>query len=299
MRIAIVSDIHSNWEALKAVLGAIEEQGGVDNYLFAGDLFGYGSDPVKCTRKMRNLPIRYFVLGNHDEAVVQAIENPNSILTLGIKQQGGALAAQRKGFPEGIHLALKQIYNNYDPVDEKDFENTVKGRQETIDLVKNNPKPEIYHWLKSRKRAILVPTNIGDFIIVHSNPINLKDDRCVVGPFDNKREQYVKRGLAYDVEDVLRQMPNLYPNAVGCICGDTHIPGKYERDGIIVVNPGSVGIPRQKGAKITARYAIMDTNHPGPLHEKIRLFEAHYDWRKTQQKMIENGLKDKFAEVLQ
>ena len=45
MAIALISDIHSNIEALNAVLADIKSQGIKDIYCL-GDLVGYGPDPV-------------------------------------------------------------------------------------------------------------------------------------------------------------------------------------------------------------------------------------------------------------
>ena len=59
MRIAILSDIHSNLQALDAVCEKIDGLG-VDSIYFAGDVVGYGPDPNMCTS---------WVLNNADVAV--------------------------------------------------------------------------------------------------------------------------------------------------------------------------------------------------------------------------------------
>jgi diadenosine tetraphosphatase ApaH/serine/threonine PP2A family protein phosphatase len=65
---ALVSDIHSNLEALEAVLADIAGQA-VDEILCLGDLVGYGADPNECTRRIGDLT-SHVVSGNHDSAVV-------------------------------------------------------------------------------------------------------------------------------------------------------------------------------------------------------------------------------------
>lgn len=80
MKIAVVSDIHSNLEALEAVQNAIEGIG-VDVIYFAGDVVGYGPDPNACTRwVMENAELA--VMGNHDIAALGMIDiesfNPNA-----------------------------------------------------------------------------------------------------------------------------------------------------------------------------------------------------------------------------
>ncbi len=67
MRQAIVSDIHGNLVALRAVLADIEEQT-VDEIVCLGDVIGYGPKPRECLR--RALDYRLTLLGNHEEAVL-------------------------------------------------------------------------------------------------------------------------------------------------------------------------------------------------------------------------------------
>ncbi|MGD0727118.1 MAG: metallophosphoesterase family protein [Spirochaetia bacterium] len=64
---AIVSDIHSNHEALAVVLGTIEKLP-VDVLYCLGDLVGYNADPDACVEAV--LPrVKAVVRGNHDKAV--------------------------------------------------------------------------------------------------------------------------------------------------------------------------------------------------------------------------------------
>ncbi len=66
-RIAILGDIHSNLEALEAVLDDCRSQG-VDDYLCTGDVVGYNACPHECLSIIRSLgcPV---VKGNHDHYV--------------------------------------------------------------------------------------------------------------------------------------------------------------------------------------------------------------------------------------
>lgn len=73
MKYAIISDIHSNLEALCSVLDVIDSEG-VERIICLGDIVGYGADPNRCVEiiKERNIPS---VLGNHD-AVACGIYEP-------------------------------------------------------------------------------------------------------------------------------------------------------------------------------------------------------------------------------
>ena len=65
MRYLVISDIHANFEALRAVL--VSAKGDYDQIVCCGDLVGYGPDPDLVTDWVRaNVP--RVVRGNHDRA---------------------------------------------------------------------------------------------------------------------------------------------------------------------------------------------------------------------------------------
>jgi len=66
LRYAIVSDIHSNIEALEA---ALAQTRGDDGLLCLGDIVGYGPNPNECVDRIR-LRATATVLGNHDVAAI-------------------------------------------------------------------------------------------------------------------------------------------------------------------------------------------------------------------------------------
>lgn len=68
MRYAIFSDIHSNLEALEAVLEAYQKEH-IDKYLCIGDVVGYGANPNECIEKVKEIAI-ITLAGNHDWAAV-------------------------------------------------------------------------------------------------------------------------------------------------------------------------------------------------------------------------------------
>ena len=73
VRYLIIADIHSNLEALQAVLKGACECGNFDRVWCLGDIIGYGPDPVACLDLIRQLnPV--CVCGNHDQAAVAKID---------------------------------------------------------------------------------------------------------------------------------------------------------------------------------------------------------------------------------
>jgi len=71
MRYGIFSDIHANVEAFKVVLESLENEN-IDQYVFAGDIVGYGAQPKECIKILQKLIEEkkcICVAGNHDYAV--------------------------------------------------------------------------------------------------------------------------------------------------------------------------------------------------------------------------------------
>ena len=68
MRYGIISDVHSNIEALSAVLKFFEDQS-IDKFLCLGDTVGYGADPGRCLETIRGLDCD-IIAGNHDFAAI-------------------------------------------------------------------------------------------------------------------------------------------------------------------------------------------------------------------------------------
>jgi diadenosine tetraphosphatase ApaH/serine/threonine PP2A family protein phosphatase len=71
MRVAILTDIHSNLPALEAVLGAIDEAG-IERRWCLGDVVGYGAQPDACA-KLVSERCELSLVGNHDLAVTGEI----------------------------------------------------------------------------------------------------------------------------------------------------------------------------------------------------------------------------------
>ncbi len=67
MKLAIISDLHSNREALEAVFADIRGRGLTD-LVCLGDVVGYGPEPEFCVDLVRG-HARWCLMGNHDEAL--------------------------------------------------------------------------------------------------------------------------------------------------------------------------------------------------------------------------------------
>lgn len=86
MRLAILSDIHANLTALEACLRDAERHG-AEQYIFLGDIVGYGPDPGGVVAVVRALTQEgaAAILGNHDEAAFSHSENMNPTAAAAIR----------------------------------------------------------------------------------------------------------------------------------------------------------------------------------------------------------------------
>jgi len=72
MRYAILGDIHANWDALDAVLADMADRD-IGRYFCVGDVVGYGPEPGKCMRCVRDMNF-VCVAGNHDHAAIGRLD---------------------------------------------------------------------------------------------------------------------------------------------------------------------------------------------------------------------------------
>lgn len=81
MKLALLSDIHSNIQAFNACMADAKAKG-VDQFVFLGDFVGYGGDPVAVVQTIQELVAKGAVAikGNHDE---MAVNVPKQVKTLG------------------------------------------------------------------------------------------------------------------------------------------------------------------------------------------------------------------------
>ncbi|MFB6077683.1 MAG: metallophosphoesterase [Halarchaeum sp.] len=178
MRVGLISDVHSNRVALRAVLDDMPE---VDELLCAGDVVGYNPWPGECVETLREVPT---VMGNHDR-MVSSDRNfgVNGMAAAGISYAREALDADQRAWVDGL----------------------------------------------PRQRVACD----GRVKVVHDHPRH-RDHYTYPGEFS---------GDLLGDEDVL-------------VLGHTHVQAHERFDEGVVVNPGSVGQPRDGDPR--AAYAILD-----------------------------------------
>jgi len=133
MRLAIVSDIHANIEALEAVVDDITAQK-VDETACLGDLVGYGASPNECVALVKqHCPIS--LLGNHDAAALGALstENFNIHARIAIEWTTENLSAESRSYLTALPLRENRL---------------------SASLVHSTPyEPNMWHYITSLEEA--------------------------------------------------------------------------------------------------------------------------------------------------
>ncbi len=219
MKLAIISDVHSNLEAFEAVLQEIEKQQ-IDKIYCCGDVVGYGASPSKCLKLIREFHIPS-VMGNHDLAVVT-----HNVTWFNIN-------------------AAKSILLTIDDLEENDVKFILKFPERNEVVVKDHR-----------------------ILMVHGSPRN--------PIWEYVHPTYVNSDFVKDIYfDVI-------------VMGHTHVPFVKRIGNKLILNPGSVGQPRDSNPK--ASFAIIDVER---LFAKI--IRVDYDIEKAAQKIIKFGLPDFLA----
>ncbi|NLS92629.1 MAG: metallophosphoesterase family protein [Planctomycetaceae bacterium] len=99
MKRALISDIHSNIEALQAVLADIRKQGATEVFCL-GDVVGYGPNPRECIDEVMKANV--CLLGNHDQGALFDPEGFNTGAERAIFWTRSQLENYAPGAPDGV-----------------------------------------------------------------------------------------------------------------------------------------------------------------------------------------------------
>ncbi len=108
MRFLIISDIHSNLEALRSVIKDAQTAQGFDQIWHLGDVVGYGPEPGECIDLLREYN-HVGVAGNHDLAVLGKIdiETFNTHAAAAARWTTGRLSKDHKDYLSGLPLRFQ------------------------------------------------------------------------------------------------------------------------------------------------------------------------------------------------
>ena len=188
-RLLVISDIHSNYTALKTVLEGADD---FDFILFAGYIAGFGPHPNECIDTLRQLDVKS-VTGNHDQGII--LYDYSSI-------------------PEEVGRA--------DSINRRIITNKNMG------------------WLNTQTLKVELEVEGIKISLIHANPVT-------------PLKGYVQL-------DEIRQRAAEFHGLTGAdllILGHTHHPYIHRTDFFTVINPGSVGLPRDEAR---ASYMLLGIN---------------------------------------
>ena len=245
MRVAVISDIHSNLEALRAVLDEIE-QDDISLVVNLGDLVGYNANPKECVELVKEKKI-ISILGNHDRAATELkyAEGFNILAYQALVWSAKTLSNGHKQFLNSLEHT-KVLWDRY---------LLFHGAPE-------NPDAYIFYLFQAKKvfnymRKKTPGLRIAFFGHTHHRAVWQRDVRGKV----SKVEIYEEH-LVLDAEQMY------------------------------LINPGSVGQPRQKHWK--ASYLVF-TNEPETIHFRSVAYDVH----SAQNKIREAHLPEYLAERLE
>jgi predicted phosphodiesterase len=123
----ILSDIHSNLQALRVVLRYARKRS-IDRFVFLGDLVGYGANPNEVMELIRPLEPREMVRGNHDRACITPGSDHSFSLParMAVSWTRGKLTEENTWFLENIPMGPRTLDAGYSiahgsPLDEDDY----------------------------------------------------------------------------------------------------------------------------------------------------------------------------------
>jgi len=224
MRALVISDIHGNFEALRAVTEAER----FDRVLCLGDIVDYGPQPVETVRWVRE-HVDAFVRGNHDMAVGAGVACRSAPAFRRLSEESRKLTVpmlseEERGFLAGLPLRRALLFDGV-----------------RLEMLHAAPEDPLYQYLP-----------------------------------------------ATDREGWTRAVEHLEADIV--LVGHTHLQAVLKLGPKLMVNPGSVGLPRDGDPR--ACYALLEDGHPV-------LKRIPYDVSRTVERLREWGLPHDVTQALE
>ncbi|MEM2121268.1 MAG: metallophosphoesterase family protein [Candidatus Woesearchaeota archaeon] len=282
-RFAVISDIHSNLEALSVVINDIKENK-ISNIYCCGDIVGYGPNPNECVEIIKNNKITS-VKGNHDYAV---INNNDKVLSWFNSTARDSIIWTNRELNEKNKDFLKKIPDYF----KNNMISIVHGslNEPIFEYVYPNNLSFIFEEAEKLENKILFLGHTHYPFLFAKN----KDNSFLLYYYKIKREG----------EKIIREPEKISENYRPYCIVRSEIPSKITETIIIkeyekvIVNVGSVGQPRDYDNR--ACYVIcefqnsLNKNNPYP-ELRISFVRIKYDYDRTKEKILKSGLPEKNA----
>jgi len=171
------------------------------------------------------------------------------------------------------------------------------NRHQVGNLIESRENSELRAYLNGLQPELRGEIKVDDktipIMVVHDNPFKPGDATYLV---DKERHRKMRRRSdARIVDEVFAEWDTSNWKDVQVICfGHSHFDGVYADKDRLIINPGTVGIPR--GDSLEATYALWNPAMEGKNSvEIVRIKRA--GWRMTREKMKMYGLPDKFEHI--
>ena len=304
MKIAILSDIHANLNALEAVLDEAANEMKAEQFWSLGDVVGYGPNPVSTLLFLkRYVDPEAWVMGNHDAMLADLV------LPEDRDARSKQLIHIRVNKGEGREIAGRNVF-----MKEDDWFKTTSMPVEVIILNRSalteHEEADAF-WREAFKPDRAVPLKIKrngmNFILVHGSHTD---------PLSRYVYSWEKDILIPSELRKLKQARGRSKKPLIQFYGHTHVPtfihareinGEFdihvdkiypgqtvslEGDDYYMINPGSVGQPRDRDQR--ASYVVLDTKEHTVTFRRVQ-----YDYSETAHDLLAGGYPSSLVRRLQ
>ncbi|MDH5174859.1 MAG: metallophosphatase family protein [Elusimicrobiota bacterium] len=231
MKYGIISDIHSNLEALNTILDYLKRKEKIDRFICCGDIVGYGAKANECTEIIRQLDNCCTVAGNHDWGAVGLEDTSffNPIALAAVEWTGRHLTEDNRNYLKNLASEIEE--NNFllvhgsprDPINEYIFEEraflaNLPRIKKNICFVGHTHVPLCFYAKTSQKIEVI---RLDDGTVLEINPsykylINCGsvgqprdgDPRASCGIYDEKSNILRIKRINYDIAKTQKEILN-------------------------------------------------------------------------------------------
>jgi predicted phosphodiesterase len=221
MKIGVISDVHSNYDALKAVSAFFREQK-PDKIFSCGDNIGYGAQPNECIEELKKLGV-ISVAGNHEYGIrgLLPTEYFNDYAKAALEWTRAALNKESMDFIDGLPLSevdetgIRIVHGSPDKPEYFNYIFTLveagpalKSFEEDICFVGHSHIPRAFYY---RKKTKIYGDITGDKFYIEDglryiiNPGGVgqprdRDTRAAAGIYDTEKKLFQVTRLEYDIK---------------------------------------------------------------------------------------------------
>ena len=229
MLIALFADIHANREALNACLADAARKG-AEQYVFLGDLVGYGPDPAAVVERIAAFAAAggLVIQGNHDAAVVGVPMALNEVARAAVEWTEGQLGVDHLRFLDRLPLEISaddRLYVHASAcrpaewnyiLQTRDARESFEATGQRLTLCGHTHLPVVFSDEASGKPKRLVPIDNCPMPLpaqqrwitvlgAVGQPRDRNAEACY-GLLDSERDELTYQRVPYDVQETARKI---------------------------------------------------------------------------------------------